>query len=317
MPAVERYRDNLNNPRAPGTGCHGWIMSTANLGIISGLGGDQTFEDIRQAIPQEGRRISDREITDAINKALSDHKGGTFTPKPRPEPVVQNGAASLQRIINQGKISHEGDLWESSPIRLLDDPKADPVLFLSTLFEPTDLTWIGDRVQPGILGDTIRTTETWSNHFRNGGKTAPHIILNPLTGTPTTKKTGDGETFRGDGNVAAFKYCLVEFDTLNRDDQIRFWSAVKLPVVALVDSGGKSIHAWLDVQKLAKVATSEGWAVQIKGELYDAVLTPYGVDSACSNPARLSRLPGHFRAEKGKYQKLLWLSKDGQNVAEL
>jgi hypothetical protein len=316
MPALDRYHEKLQTAPAPGTGrnCHASILSMANYGVLAGLSGDQIHFDIRQAIPQGHRRISDREITDAINKALSDHKGGTFNPRPRPEPVVQDGKATLQRIINQGKISHEADLWESSPIRLLDDPKGDPALFLSTLFEPTDFVWIGDRVQPGILGDTIRTAEAWSNHFKNSGKTAPHIILNPLTGTPTMKKTGDGETFRGDGNVSAFKYCLVEFDTLDRGDQIRFWSAVKLPVIALIDSGGKSIHAWLDVQKLTQVTTSEEWATEIKGRLYDRILTPLGVDGACSNPARLSRLPGHCREEKNKYQRILWLSKEGQNV---
>ena len=157
MPALDRYTENLNNPRPPGTGCHPWILSTATLGIIAGLGPEKTFEDIRHAIPQGGRRISDREITDAINKALGFIRGGTFIPKPRPETVVQNGKTARQRIIDQGKISHEADLWESSPIRLLDDPKGDPALFLSTLFEPSDLTWIGDRVQPGILGGTIRT----------------------------------------------------------------------------------------------------------------------------------------------------------------
>jgi hypothetical protein len=291
-------------------------MSTANLGAIAKLDGDQIHSDIRQAIPAGARRISDREIADAINKALGDHKGGTFTPKPRPEPVVQNGVAALQRIINQGKISHEADLWESSPIRLLDDPKGDPALFLSTLFEPTDLAWIGDRVQPGILGDSIRTAEAWSNHFKNGGKTAPHIILNPLNGIPAPTKNGDKVSLRGDGNVKTFRYCLAEFDILTREDQIRFWSAVKLPVVALIDSGGKSIHGWIDVQKLAQVTTLAEWETSIKGELYDAVLTPYGVDSQCSNPARLSRLPGHCR-ETGKYQRLLWLAKEGHNVTEL
>jgi hypothetical protein len=107
---------------------------------------------------------------------------------------------------------------------------------------------------------------------------------------------------------------MAEFDGLCREDQIRFWSAVKLPIVALIDSGGKSIHAWLDVQKLAKVETPEQWQSEIKGRLYDRILTPLGVDSACSNPARLSRLPGYFRSEKQAWQRLLWLSPEGRPV---
>ena len=104
------------------------------------------------------------------------------------------------------------------------------------------------------------------------------------------------------------------FDTQSREDQIRFRSVAKLPFVALIDSGGKSIHAWLDVQKMAKVETKERWVKEIKGHLYDRLLTPLGVDGACSNPARLSRLPGHLRAEKGGYPRLLWLSAEGREI---
>jgi hypothetical protein len=164
------------------------------------------------------------------------------------------------------------------------------------------------------MGNTIRTASEWITYYRGGGKTAPHILINPLTGIPTMKKTGDGETLRGDGNIASYRYCMVEFDGLNREHQIRFWSAVKLPIVALIDSGGKSLHAWLDVSKLATVTTSEQWQSEIKVRLYDRLLTPMGIDGACSNPARLSRLPGHYREEKSAWQKLLWLSREGRSV---
>jgi len=316
MPAQERYQANLTNPRQPGTGCHGWILSTANLAVMAGLTGEKAFQDIQLAIPPGNRRISDREIQDAICKALSDHKGGTFTPGPRLKPVVQDGKKALKWIIDQGKISDAADLWEASPVRLWDEPKGDMVLLFETLYDPTELIWIGERFDDGILGKTIRTATNWITYFQNGGKTSPYIILNPLTGTATPTKSGDKTTLRGDGNVTAYRYCVCEFDTLSREDQILFWSAVKLPIVALIDSGGKSIHAWFDVQKLAKVETAEQWQAEIKLRLYDRILTPLGVDGACSNPARLSRLPGHYRSEKGAYQRLLWLSAGGWTICQ-
>ncbi|MDH4267213.1 MAG: hypothetical protein OEW45_16405, partial [Deltaproteobacteria bacterium] len=221
---------------------------------------------------------------------------------------------TLQKIIDQGKIHDEVDIWEASPIRLWGEPPKDAVLLLSTLYESIDLIWIGERYETGSLGSSIRTTGEWISHFNNGGKTEPHIILNPLTGKPTTKKTGDGETLRGDGNISEYRYCLVEFDDLSREDQLRFWSAVKLPIIALIDTGGKSIHGLLDLRKLATVTSSEQWATEIKGRLYDRILTPLGVDPACSNPARLSRLPGHYREGKKAYQRLLWLSPEGKTI---
>jgi hypothetical protein len=289
-------------------------MSTANLGIMAGKDPQEIHDEIRKVIPTGTRQISDREITDAINKALSDHRGRTYTPRPHPVPVVQDGKTALQRIIRQAKLTDEVDIWEASPLRIWDEPKDHQALFLSTIFNPTDLIWIGEHHQAGIMGDTIRTADKWIDYFKNGGATAPHIIINPLTGTPATKKSGDGETLRGDGNIKQYRYCLVEFDTLSREDQIRFWSSVKLPIVALIDSGGKSIHAWLEVSKLTTVTTPDQWHAQIKGRLYDLLLVPAGVDAACSNPARLSRLPGHFRQEKQNYQRLLWLSPEGRPV---
>ena len=118
MSALDRYADNLAHPVKPGAGCHGWLMSTANLGIIAGKDPQTIHEDIRRTILPGKRKVSDGEIADAINKALSDHNGGTFTPRPRPAPAVKDGTAARQWIIDQGKIRTEVDLWEASPIRI-------------------------------------------------------------------------------------------------------------------------------------------------------------------------------------------------------
>lgn len=308
---LDRYKDALHSIPPPGCGCHPFLLSTANLGIMAGLEPHQLHDDIQQSIPQGNRRIPDKEIMDAVNKALADHKDGTFTPRPRPAPAIRDGKAALQKIIDQAKINDEADLWESSPVRLLNDPAADTVLLLEILYEPDDLIFIGDRHQAGIIGDTIRPAANWITYFQNGGKTAPHIIINPLAGTPAPTKSGNKTTLRGDACVKDFRYCLVEFDGLNREEQIKFWTAVKLPIVVLIDSGNKSIHGWLDVQKLATAKTPEQWDTEIKGRLYDQILKPLGVDGACSNPARLSRLPGHFRSENA-IQKILWLSPEGK-----
>ncbi|MGD0236946.1 MAG: hypothetical protein ABSC55_20735 [Syntrophorhabdales bacterium] len=190
---------------------------------------------------------------------------------------------------------------------------SDTILFLETRYLPDDFIYIGERHQDGIVGDTIRTRDEWIDHLKNGGATAPFTITNPMTGKEGRAKDGT-PSFRCDDTVKMYRYAMAEFDTLSREDQIRFWSAAKLPIVALIDSGGKSIHAWFDVSKLAKVETPEQWSTEIKGRLYDRLLVPMGIDAACSNPARLSRLPGHYREEKQAWQRLLWLSPEGRSV---
>jgi hypothetical protein len=315
MNALHRYRAALDEIPPPGRGCHVSLLSVANRGVLAGLDGEKIFEDIRGHIPPGRRRVSDREIQEAINKALNNHNATTFTPQQRSAPIVRDGKVALQRIIDQGQYTDEADLREASPIRLPDDSDRDATLFLSTLYQPEDLIWIGERYQAGIRGETIRTRDEWIAYYRTEGTKSSHIILNPLSGLPVPKKNGDGITLRGDVNVLSYRHCLVEFDTLSRAEQIRFWSSVEVPVVALIDSGNKSIHAVIDVQKLAKVETAEQWQARIKGDLYERLLVPLGVDAACSNPARLSRLPGHFREEKKAWQRLLWLAPEGRRIA--
>lgn len=315
MSVIEsRYLDRLDKIPAPGTGCHPSLLSIANLGILAGKDPQEIHDEIRRSIPTGSRKVGDREITDAIQKAIRDHQGGIFIPRSRPEPVLRDGKAARQRIIEQARIKEEVDLWEVSPVRLWDESKEQPFLFLPTLFEQDDLVWIGERHQTGIIGETIRTAKEWIAFFQDGGKAGPHIIINPLDGIPRPKKFGDGDTLRGDANIKTFRHCLVEFDDMVREDQIRFWSAFKLPIVALIDTGGKSIHAWVQVSKLAEITTLDHWQSKIKHHLYDRLLSPLGVDMACSNPARLSRMPGQYREEKGSWQRLLWLSPEGRPI---
>ena len=308
MAAIDRYNENLTNPQAPGTGCHSWIMSTVNLGILSQIDPQQIQTDIRRVIPAGTRPIRDKEINDAINKAMMDHSKGTFTPQPRPKPIINDAQTTLQKIIESATITTEADLWEDSPVRLFDEPAADAVLLLENRYDGNDFLWAADRHEPGTPS-TIRSVCEWIMLITASKiKLPPFFIINPLSGLPAPKKSGDGITYRGDDNIKQFRYCLAEFDNLSREDQIKFWSACKLPIRALIDSGNKSIHALIDVQKLANVQTLTDWSAHIKGRLYSQILVPMGVDAACSNPSRLSRLPGHYREEKKSFQKLLWLS---------
>jgi hypothetical protein len=305
-----RYDDHLRNMPLPGQGRHGAALGIANLGIMAGVTPEEIHFDIRRAAD-----LPDREVRAAILKAASDHgaPGPIYRPPPKPAPLVKDGQAALKRIIDQGTISDDCDLWEVSPIRLYDAPEHDAVLLLENLFNPGEHVFIGDRYADGIIGQSIRLVSEWIWFFQNGGQAGPFIIINPFTGEAAPVKDGSGKlTYRGDNSISAYRHCLVEFDTLSRGDQIRFWSAVKLPIRALIDTGGKSIHAWLEVSKLSTVSSAEAWDREIKNTLYEKIMVPLGVDPACCNPSRLSRLPGCLR--DGKYQRLLWLSPSGREV---
>ena len=48
---------------------------------------------------------------------------------------------------------------------------------------------------------------------------------------------------QADKNVVAFRYVLIESDTLPKEEQERFYRKYELPIACLVDSAGKSVHA--------------------------------------------------------------------------
>jgi hypothetical protein len=179
-------------------------------------------------------------------------------------------------------------------------PEEDSWRFLNIMFDSTDLIFIGDRHEAGLIGENIRTAAEWIEFFQNGGTAGPFILINPLSGEPAPRKNGDGETYRGDGCIAACRYALGEFDNLSFEDQVAFWTGAKLPIKALVHSGGKSVHAWLKVD----MPDADAWDREIRDKLYRRALIPIGVDSACQNPARLARLPGCRRGDQ--WQRLLY-----------
>lgn len=322
--AIDKYQKRLLEiPLPGGNGCHPTLLGIANLGVIGKIPPKQIFYDLRYHIPQGNRHVPDKEIWNAINRALEDHghsdakktimKAQKYKLLNRKRNLY-DFAVAFKYLISNVPIKTEDDLWEASPIRIDWPPTEDPINLLKYLYQPNDLLFIGDVKEAGSKKKSIRTAEDWISNFTKKGVTSPHILINPLTGNFAPKKGGTGKTLRGDGCISKFRFCLIEFDNLTRDEQLRFWSSVQLPICALIDSGGKSIHAWIDISKLAEIRSLEDWKKHIRNRLYSQLLIPLGVDAACSNPARLSRMPGHFRTEKNNYQRLLWLSSEGRSV---
>lgn len=117
------------------------------------------------------------------------------------------------------------------------------------------------------------------------------VRINPL----------DGEG-GGNSNVTRWDYALVESDTMSKEEQKKLYVSLNLPIAALVDSGGKSVHALVRVE-----ASDETEYKQRVSHLFD-VLGKRGmtIDLANKNCSRLSRLPGAVR--KGQVQELLALN---------
>ncbi len=301
------YEAVLNNIPAPGNGCHPYLLRIANKGIETGHDGERIFDDIRQGIPAGQRDVPDREIWDAIEKAENENevknKTGKVTRRklylPPERPTLKPD--DFRDIIMGSGSNNEASLIESSPTHLNDNPKDDAILLIKSLYKPNDYLFLGDIFDKGVM-----KARQWAKQIKYLRSKPPHIIPNVLTGDE--HKLSNGKlSKRCDAAVKKFRFALVEFDNMNRSDQLLFWSGwiqtPKLPKVAcLIDSGNKSIHAWLEV----KQPDREAWDREIKENLFEKCLIPLGVDPATRNPSRLSRLPGHKR--DNKWQRLLYLN---------
>lgn len=106
-------------------------------------------------------------------------------------------------------------------------------------------------------------------------------------------------TGAGDKDVTRYAYVLVESDDLPIEQQKKLLISNKLPIAALIESGGKSVHA------IVKVDAEDRAEFQQRVEFLFDFMSRHGftIDTANKNPARLSRLPGAER--KGKIQRLI------------
>ena len=277
----------------------------ANLGISAGLAPERIEQDLRTSIPTGTRRVSDREIRAAVNKAAAE-QADVHDRRParrRAEPEV-NGRKLREAIMRHGS-SDMADLWEASPIRLLDDPAQDAAVLLRALYDPSDFVFIG-----GKYDKQVRAVRQWLDEIEQGGAAWPHIAPNILDGAEHETSTGS-RSYRCDAAVIGFRYAVVEFDTISLEEQTCFWTGVLardlFPVAAIIHSGSKSLHGWIRVG----CRDRDEWERLVEQDLFARWLTPVGVDAACRNESRLSRLPGLFRAEKKSWQRLLYLNVQG------
>lgn len=184
------------------------------------------------------------------------------------------------------------DLW---------DPADQLKRYLQALFEPdehvayvTESFMADDRRRPTkgcwdrTAGQLIAELETCGGDIgKVVGDCDPEvgawICFNPVDGTG-----------RKDANITAYRYALVECDTMELGKQQAIIRQLELPCAALVYSGGKSVHA------IVKVDAPDYTEYRKRVDHLYAACQKNGLalDQQNRNPSRLSRMPGIRRGEK-------------------
>jgi hypothetical protein len=287
----------------------------AGRGLPSGI--------ILQALrPNYAEDVSDEEIAGVVRWAerhCSPHRGNpgmrfpvglSHRNRTRREFSLRDRelpAATLRRF--REPVS-EADLWEASPVPLLEDWREDLPLFLEALYLPEDRINIvstysqrNGKASPMGYGKTL-SREEWVSDFRkNGvpqGEAGAWIRMNPVDGTGIS-----------DANVVSHRFLLLECDGEDIERQRALFARLPLPVAAIVTSGGKSLHAWV------RVDSPDPEEYRKTAEDVFERLIPLGVDPANRNPSRLARLPGAQRVlgrlGDGR-QRLLYLAPNSSDL---
>ena len=187
-------------------------------------------------------------------------------------------------------------------------PSEELITYLHTLFENDDhVAYVCNDVWQNSEGKWLPSKGVYD---RTAGELIASLQKHPddLGATIGDWKEEAGAWIRfnpvdGNGvkneNITAFRYALVESDTLPILEQDALYRKLELPIACLVHSGGKSLHAIVHID----AKNYEEYRKRVEF-LYD-FLSKNGVDidQQNRNPSRLSRMPGVTR--NGKRQALL------------
>ncbi len=196
---------------------------------------------------------------------------------------------------NEEQIRRDNELWK---LQLSDQRR----LFLSHLFTPQDVVWIGAVYQSGLTkyeqslaqpppkprnAARFMQCQSWLNFRTISGEFVSHCTFKP------------GSHSRCNDNVAVRKYLVIESDTLAPDEVCSvfayLWSVCGFTLRAVVSTGGKSLHGWFnmpptDLDELC------------------AMIVGLDCDPATTRASQPVRLPGTRRQSTGKPQELLYLA---------
>jgi RecA-family ATPase len=117
----------------------------------------------------------------------------------------------------------------------------------------------------GEINKTLRTSD------RNG----IYVTVNPM-------KIGGNK----DSDVTQFRHTLVEWDDISKDEQWNIITQSNIPCTAVIDSGGKSLHAWVRVDAADRREFDE----RVRSLYQHFEVSGCKLDDKNKNPSRLSRL---------------------------
>lgn len=263
-------RKRLGPPPKSGDGVHRWIFKAAYI-LKEHYQHPLIFRIIREAVSECGRPVPDCEISDAIAASAqpasqSQADPPAFQSKPR---WPETDLAMVRKVAEDHSDAKE----------LFADRALSGWIVLQRLFPGDPLV---------CMGDDIRRMETkplhaWQDSWRKMQFVVPSP-MNALTGVNQQGKKSN----RCLDNTGKRRFSVVEFDKHPEDVQaaIHAYLDTKLPLAAVVHSGGKSLHGWYYAEN----------RTESELRLFMEHAVSLGADPATWTRCQAVRLPGGIRS---------------------
>lgn len=305
-----------------GTGVHRWLFHAACYLHDAGTPAEEAAEQIAEGIAaSDPHRVDRAEIRRTVMKVW---QGPVSTPTwPRAVSRTAKPRPMWPRVVEIVKSGpRQADLWEASPVRM-DEDAPDTEAIIDMLFPGNPLLCVA-KAKPADAATAPREA------FR--GKLASSALIVPSPMSALTGLTQDGrESVRCLSNTGPRRFLVIEMDfkvtspekltTLEGDAleaarTVNALLATGLPsqdlcaallwhlttvhggrLVAVVHSGGKSLHGWFDVRGVDDAALDSWFRVAVR----------LGADPATFCPCQLVRLP-EGRRENGAPQHVVYFN---------
>lgn len=248
-------------------------------------------------VPQWSEGELRRKLHDALDRPalLTGGTGGKASPF---DPALLESVAALSPDVDEAFIKSRSPLSASGPEDFLRAlyKRGQHVICFGDTNQSQGTLWTHQGVEQ-------RTElQNWVlKDWQNGA----WFMLHPVTGEFLVKPDGT-RTRRSTENVTEHRYLLVESDQCKPELWLRAIASLPLKIVSLVKSGGKSIHALVNLgtQTLPEWRAESG---QMKPNL-----TSLGADPRAFSSTQLSRLP--FIKRAGVLQELIYLNPDADGT---
>lgn len=288
-----RLKPILESCPFAGEGVHRWLFTTALRLHRSGrFEHDEILVLLAIYSGGCGRVVSPKELADAVSDSGrlvsgSDHLVGpdcAMIPRPLKwsamDPVVLDHAIAISPVKGMA------DLCAKSPVSCRDHA-GDPEFYIDRLFPADPLLCVGKST----FAFWTASREEFRGHLRG----MQLIVPSPMS-APTGPRKSDGkQSAHTLANTGPRDYLVTEFDRGTSDQQaalIGYLQARRAPLVMVLASAGKSLHAWWDCRGVDDE--------QVRGFMRLAVIL--GADSATWSRSQFVRLPEGWRPDRQALQ---------------